>query len=81
MTLLREKERHEFVVPARPQPELLLACKQPLPKPAYLVVGGLVFVPLMSVYESLIPRRKLDAVRESLKRCAAGEGGGEKAEL
>ena len=62
MTVLREKERHEFVVPARPQPELLLACKQPLPKPAYLVVGGLVFVPLMSVYESLIPRRKLDAV-------------------
>lgn len=29
---------------------------------SYLVVGGLVFVPLMSPYEALIPRRKLDAV-------------------
>ena len=30
--------------------------------PQFAVVGGLVFVPLMSVYESLIPRRKLDSV-------------------
>ena len=35
-------------VAAKPQPELLLVCKQPLPRPSYLVVGGLVFVPLMS---------------------------------
>ena len=47
---------------AMPQPELLLVCKQPLPKPSYLIVGGLVFVPLMSPYEALIPRRKLDDV-------------------
>jgi hypothetical protein len=60
LKVLRSNERHEFVVPAQPQPELLLVCKQPLPKPSYLVIGGLVFVPLMSPYESLMPRRKLD---------------------
>jgi len=60
--VLRDKERISLTIPAKPQPELLLACKQPLPKPAFVVVGGLVFVPLMSVYESLIPRRKLDSV-------------------
>ena len=50
LTVLRNHERMHFVVPANPQPELLLVCKQPLPKPSYLVVGGLVFVPLMSPY-------------------------------
>eukprot|EP00965_Chrysotila_dentata_P134089 4434161-Pleurochrysis_carterae.AAC.2 len=30
-------ERVETTVEAKPQPELLLACKQPLPKPSYLV--------------------------------------------
>lgn len=60
--VLRDKQRLSLTIPAKPQPELLLACKQPLPKPAFVVVGGLVFVPLMSVYESLIPRRKLDSV-------------------
>jgi len=62
MTVLREHARVEFVVRAQPQPELLLVCKQPLPRPSYLVVGGLVFVPLMSPYESLLPRRKIDSV-------------------
>ena len=62
LTVLRQGERVKFTVPARPQPELLLVCKQPLPKPSYLVVGGLVFVPLLSPYEALVPRRKLDAV-------------------
>ena len=62
LTVLRQHERTTFTVPAMPQPELLLVCKQPLPQPTYLVVGGLVFVPLMSPYEALIPRRKLDAV-------------------
>lgn len=62
LTVLRQQEELEFDVEARPQPELLLICKQPLPKPSYLVVGGLVFVPLMSPYEALVPRRKLDAV-------------------
>ena len=62
LTVLRKGERMDVKVDAAPQPELLLACKQPLPKPAYLVVGGLVFVPLMSPYEALIPRRKLDSV-------------------
>ena len=62
MSVLRDHQRIELTVPAMPQPELLLVCKQPLPKPSYLVVGGLVFVPLMSPYEALIPRRKLDAV-------------------
>ena len=62
LTVLRDHEKQTFTVPAMPQPELLLVCKQPLPKPSYLVVGGLVFVPLMSPYEALIPRRKLDAV-------------------
>ncbi len=62
LTVLRNHEKKEFTVPAMPQPELLLVCKQPLPKPSYLIVGGLVFVPLMSPYEALIPRRKLDAV-------------------
>ena len=60
--VLRDKKRISLTIPAKPQPELLLACKQPLPKPAFVVVGGLVFVPLVSVYESLIPRRKLDSV-------------------
>ena len=60
--VLRDKQRLSLTIPAKPQPELLLACKQPLPKPAFVVVGGLVFVPLMSVYESLIPRLKLDSV-------------------
>ena len=67
LTVLRQHERREFTVPAMPQPELLLVCKQPLPKPSYLIVGGLVFVPLMSPYEALVPRRKLDSV---LKRPA-----------
>jgi len=62
LTVLRDRERREFTVEARAQPELLLICKQPLPKPSYLVLGGLVFVPLMSPYEALVPRRKLDAV-------------------
>lgn len=62
LAVLRNHERHQFIVPAMPQPELLLVCKQPLPKPSYLVVGGLVFVPLMSPYEALLPRRKLDSV-------------------
>ena len=48
LTVLRNHERMAFSVPAMPQPELLLVCKQPLPKPSYLIVGGLVFVPLMS---------------------------------
>lgn len=47
LAVLRDRKRQEFVVPARPQPELLLVCKPPLPKPQYLVVGGLVFVPLL----------------------------------
>lgn len=62
LTVLRKGERKQLTVEAMPQPELLLACKQPLPKPTYLVVGGLVFVPLMSPYESLVPRRKMDLV-------------------
>ena len=62
LVILRAHERLKLSVPAQPQPELLLVCKQPLPRPSYLVVGGLVFVPLMSPYESLVPRRKLDAV-------------------
>ena len=62
LVVLRAKERLQCVVHAKPQPELLLVCKQPLPKASYLVVGGLVFVPLMSPYEGLVPRRKLDAV-------------------
>jgi len=62
LTILRKGEVLQLSVPAKPQPELLLACKQPLPKPTYLVVGGLVFVPLMSPYEALVPRRKMDAV-------------------
>ena len=61
-TVLRDRQKMDFEVEARPQPELLLMCKQPLPKPSYLVVGGLVFVPLMSPYEALVPRRKVDAV-------------------
>jgi len=62
LAVLRNHARIEFVVPAQPQPELLLVCKLPLPRPSYFVAGGLVFVPLMSPYEALIPRRKLDAV-------------------
>ena len=61
-TVLRDRQKMDFEVEARPQPELLLMCKQPLPKPSYLVVGGLVFVPLLSPYEALVPRRKVDAV-------------------
>ena len=57
MVVLRNHERLEFVVPARPQPELLLVCKQPLPKPSYLAVGGLIFVPLMSPCAAARPRR------------------------
>ena len=62
LAVLRDHERVEVTVPAQPQPELLLVCKLPLPRPSYVVIGGLVFVPLMSPYESLLPRRKLDAV-------------------
>ena len=56
LAVLRSGARKEFVVAARRWPELLLVCKQPLPRPSYLVVGGLVLVP--PPYESLIPRRK-----------------------
>lgn len=62
LLILRKGEQMEVTVPAKPQPDLLLNCKTPLPKPTYLVVGGLVFVPLMSPYEALIPRRKIDSV-------------------
>jgi len=62
LLILRKGQQVELTVPAQPQPDLLLNCKTPLPRPTYLCVGGLVFVPLMSPYEALIPRLKIDSV-------------------
>ena len=44
MRVLRNHERHEFIVPAMPQPELLLVCKQPLPKPRCVLPSLLLYV-------------------------------------
>ena len=67
--VLRDHERRTFRVPAMPQPELLLVCKQPLPRPSYLIVGGLVFVPLMSPYAASGYPRTRDDTRGPRLHC------------
>lgn len=54
------------VVPVRVQPrqQRLLPPRQPVPTPQWLVLGGLVFVPLLPDYEAIVPKSKLAAIHE-----------------
>lgn len=42
----------------------LLPPRQPVPRPEWLVLGGLVFTPLLPDYEGLVPKCKLQTIHE-----------------
>ena len=50
------------VVEATTRKPRLLPPRQPVPRPEWLVLGGLVFTPLLPDYECLVPKSKLHAI-------------------
>ena len=61
-TILREGERLTKFVDAQTRKPRLLPPRQPTPRPEWLVLGGLVFTPLLPDYEALVPKCKLQLI-------------------
>ena len=57
--LMRRGERIAVHVEAQTRRPRLLPPRQPTPRPEWLVLGGLVFTPLLPDYEGLVPKSKL----------------------
>ncbi|KAL1521022.1 hypothetical protein AB1Y20_022577 [Prymnesium parvum] len=62
--VLRESKKAVVSVPAQPRLPRLLPARHPTPTPQWLVLGGLVFVPLLPEYEAIVPKSKLAAIHE-----------------
>jgi len=62
--VLRGGKRMTVPVQVQPRQQRLLPARQPVPTPQWLVLGGLVFVPLLPDYEAIVPKSKLHAVHE-----------------
>ena len=60
--VLRDGERMVVHVPTSPRKPRLLPPRLPVPRPAWLVLGGLVFCPLLPDYEALVPKCALIAI-------------------
>jgi hypothetical protein len=60
--VLRDGERMVVHVPTSPRKLRLLPPRLPVPRPAWLVLGGLVFCPLLPDYEALVPKCALIAI-------------------
>ena len=58
----RAGERITLDVEAQPRRPRLLPPRQPTPRPEWLVLGGLVFTPLLPDYEGLVPKCKLQMI-------------------
>ena len=57
--MLRQGRRIRLTVTAAPRRPRLLPARQPIPRPQWVVLGGLVFTPLLPDYEGLVPKCKL----------------------
>ena len=58
----RAGERLNLQVEAATRRPRLLPPRQPVPRPEWLVLGGLVFTPLLPDYEGLVPKSKLQDI-------------------
>lgn len=63
-TVLRKGSLVTVPVNTAPRRQRLLPPRQPVPTPQWLVLGGLVFVPLLPEYEAIVPKSKLAAIHE-----------------
>jgi len=62
--VLREGKRLKLHVESSTRKPRLLPPRLPVPRPEWLVLGGLVFTPLLPDYEGLVPRVKLQDVHK-----------------
>lgn len=62
--VLREGRRVVLEATAAPRRLRLLPPRQPVPQPEWLVLGGLVFTPLLPDYEGFVPKSQLEAIHE-----------------
>ena len=60
--VLRDDERLQLHVQSSTRKPRLLPPRLPVPRPEWLVLGGLVFTPLLPDYEGLVPKSKLQDV-------------------
>jgi len=60
--VLRDGKREVLHVTASARKPRLLPPRQPVPRPEWLVLGGLVFCPLLPDYEGLIPKCQLQCI-------------------
>jgi len=62
--VLRNGQRLTLTVKAAARTRHLMPPRQPVPRPQWVVLGGLVFVPLLPDYEMLVPKCQLGRVHE-----------------
>ena len=60
--VLRDGARQTLSVAASTRAPRLLPARLPAPRPEWLVIGGLVFVPLLPEYEALVPKSELPRI-------------------
>jgi S1-C subfamily serine protease len=60
--VLRDGQRMELPLLATPRKPRLMPPRQPPPRPQWLVLGGLVFTPLLPDYEAVVPKSHLQMV-------------------
>ena len=60
--ILRDGKRLKLHVISSTRKQRLLPPRQPVPRPEWLVLGGLVFTPLLPDYEGLVPKSKLQMI-------------------
>jgi hypothetical protein len=60
--VLRDGQRLTLHVRSSSRKPRLLPPRQPVPRPEWLVIGGLVFTPLLPDYEGLVPKSKLEMI-------------------
>jgi len=62
--VLRGGKRLTLTTTAAPRKQHLMPPRQPVPKPQWVVLGGLVFTPLLPDYEMVVPKCQLQKVHE-----------------
>tara|TARA_B110001452_G_scaffold169576_2_gene141823 strand:- start:743 stop:1939 length:1197 start_codon:yes stop_codon:yes gene_type:complete len=60
--VLREGERITLQIQATQRKPRLMPPRQPAPRPQWLVLGGLVFTPLLPDYEAIVPKSHLQMI-------------------
>ena len=60
--VLRDGKRMTLTLQATPRKPRLMPPRQPSPRPQWLVLGGLVFTPLLPDYEAVVPKSHLQMV-------------------